>query len=559
MADNPIPFGDDGFAPVQDPSSLWAVRAKFNTWLGENGSGKIILKLHDYMEDTDFHITYKCIGHDSRYIPVLKRVTPAVTADIDSEDLLLGQTRDAYRCFVDKKVIPHRLHVDSRCYINARNAATARVYRGNPINGAEEIVSVVLDQAGLPIGTLIPLELSVIPNGENVAQYYVPTAYTNTDIKNGELLWVVLYDASGAPLSQRSLRATLASFSISNDVSVKAVTGIALEGPLMSRLVPNRMEVPLNLTLNSFNLVGVVNYNSGEPKRTNVDGGRFTLMGMNAFIPSQAGEHFRMDLRYSLAQGEVSFTGEEVSASRFITEEIDVVVVDVENQLSVKLLPYPVWINGASGYRLRWFLVNLERNTMSDVSSLVETANGSPVLDPTLYGVKQNLTVAIDLSKANGNWRAWRHIQTVGVTFLRPGNEAGDKWRIAFDPNQQPEYGIGLNIRTRFVNQNLTEVELGSGFATKEEWLKAFYYNTKPLTDPRLETQAPAPDFFTFGDGTGHNYVRLSINEHWNRRFTVDFLVAPDSTWYLHFYKQNAQDELTLSIAGAPVQQVAAW
>lgn len=556
MADTPLPTGDDGFTPVRDTSSLWITRAKKDTWLGQLASGKYILKIDDYMEDTDFHITYKCIGHDARWVPTLVRVTPKVVADLDSEDLLLGQTRDAYRVLVDKKVIPHRLQVDARCYVNARNAATARVYRGNPVNGAEEIVSLVLDQAGLPIGTLIPLEKTVIPNGENVAQYYVPTAYTNADIKNGEFLWVVLYDTSGAPLSSKALRATLASFTTGTDMSIKAVTGIALEGPLMSKLVPNRMEVPLNLTLNSMNMIGVVSYNSGEPKRANVDGTRFTLLGMNTFVPSQAGQRFPMKLRYALASGEASFTGEEISASRFVIEDIDVVVVDVENQLSVKLLPYPVWIDSASGYRLRWFLCNLDRNVMYDVSTLVETGNGSPVLDPTLYGVKQNLTVAIDLSKVNASWRAYRHVQTVGLTLLRRGDLAGDKWRIAFDPNQNPEYGTGLEIQARFINQNLTEVNLKSGFNTYEEWLKAFYYNTRPLINPRIETEPPVPAFFTFGDGTGQNFIQLSLADYWNRTFSVNFLVPDASTWYLHFYRGSMQESLTLSIAGAPVKQV---
>lgn len=559
MADTPLPIGDDGFTPVRDTSSLWITRAKKDTWLGQLASGKYILKIDDYMEDTEFHITYKCIGHDARWVPTLVRVTPKVVADMDSEDLLLGQTRDAYRVLVDKKVIPHRLQVDARCYVNARNASTARVYRGNPTNGAEEIVSLVLDQAGMPIGSLIPLEKSFIPNGENVAQYYVPTAYTNADIKNGELLWVVLYDASGAPLSSKELRATIASFTTGNDLMIKAVTGIAMEGPYMSKLVPNRMEVPLNLTLNSMNMIGAVSYNSGEPKRLPVDGTRFTLMGMNTFAPSQAGQTFEMGLRYALANGEASFVGQEISASRFVVEPIEIVVVDVENQLTVKLLPYPVWINEVSGYRLRWLLVNLERNIMADVSTLVETGNGSPVLDPTLYGVKQNLTVAIDLSKVNASWRAYRHIQTVGVTLLRRGDAAGDKWRIGFDPNQNPEYGTGLEIKTRFINQNLTEVNLKSGFNTYEEWLQAFYYNTRLLIDPRTETAPPVPAFFTFSDGTGQNFIQLSLAEYWNRTFTVNFLVPDLSTWYLHFYRGSMQENLTLTIAGAPVKQVLAF
>jgi hypothetical protein len=559
MADAPLPWGTDGFVPVMDKSSNWKPWGKHEIWLGQEANGKFIPKIKDYVEDTDFHITYKVVGHDSNWVPKLVRVTPKPIADMDSEDLLLGQTRDAFRCFIDDSVIPHRLQVDARCYVNARNAATARVYRGNPVNGAEEIISLVLDQSGLPIGTLIPLQKTVIPNGENVAQFYVPTAYTNAKIKNGEFLYVVLFDDTNAPLSSKELRAVVTSFTSSSDTSIKAVTGIALEGPLMSKLVPNRLEVPLNLTLNSMNLLGVVSYNSGEPKRLNVDGGRFDLGGFSAFVPSQAGEHFKMNLRYALAQGEVSFKGTEVGASRFITEEIDVMVVEVENQLSVKLYPYPVWINAAQGYRLRWFLLNLDRDIMYDVSTLVETGQGSPVLDPTMYNVKQNLTVALDLSKVNGNWRAWRFVQTVGITLIRAGDLEGTKWRIAFDPNQAPEYGEGVQFRSRFINQNLSEIDVKSGFTTQAAWLQGMYYNTRPLTNPRLENEALVPTHFIFTDGSGTAQVKLSIAEYWNKRFTVNFGVMQDTTWYIQFVKESANGDLILSVAGAPVKQVMAW
>lgn len=554
-----LPWGDDGFVPVMDTNQLWRPWAKKDIWLGQNAQGKFIPKVGDYVEDTDFHITYQVMSHNEIWVPVLQRITPKPIADMDSEDMLLGQTRDAFRCFVDMSVTPHRLQVDGRTYVNARNARGARVFRGNPINGVEEVISLVLDQSGMPIGTMIPLELCVIPNGQNVAQYYIPTAYTTNDIHDGEFLYVEFYDDSGVVLSSKELRAVVTSFTRSSDTSIKAVTGIALEGPLMSRLVPMRLEVPLNLTLNSINLIGVVNYNSGAAQRLNVDGGRFELMGLNAFVPSQAGEHFPLRLKYSLANGEVSFTGGQVGLNRFITEPIDVLVVDVENQLSVKLFPYPVWINAQSGYRLRWFLLNLDRNVMYDVTPLVETGTESPAFDPLLFGVKQQLTVAIDLSKANSNWRAWRHVQIVAVTLLKAGTEPGTKWRLAFDPLQTPDYGANLEIQSKFTNQNLSEIDLKSGFNTLAEWLQAFYYNTKPLTNPTLEVDPPIPTHVIFTDGNGSNAVKLLIEDYWNHRFSANFGVMQDQTWYLKFVKQGPQDDLVLSVAGATVKQVTAW
>lgn len=559
MAENPLPWGTDNVQPVRDPDSLWRHWAKDQMWLGGEGKGRYIGKVKDYMEDTDFHITYQITGFDQMYVPTLVRVSPKPIADQDSEDLLLGQTSDSFRCYVDKSVTPHRLQVDGRTYVNARNAATARVYRGNPLTGTEEIVSLMLDQSGRPVGTNIPLQLCVIPNGQNVAQYYVPTAYTTLDIKDGEFMYVVLFDDTGAFLSSKSLRAVVTSFLMSTDLSIKAVTGIALEGALMSKTVPNRLEVPLNLTLNSINLFGVVNYNSGAPSRSPVDGQRFKLLGLETFAPSQAGEHFEMKLRCQLAAGEVSFTGGTVGNSRFITAPIDVVVVDVENQLTVKLYPYLEWMGTAAGYRLRWFMLNLDRNILYDVTGLIEFGSGSNAFVPNLYGVKQQMTVIIDLSKVNGSWRSWRFVQTVSVTLMKPGDNTGTKWRIGFDPNQSPEYGEGLEIRSRVINQNLNEMDISSGFTTLEAWLQAFYYNTKPLSNPAMEEGPVYPTHVKITDGFGTNMITVNIEENWNKRITTNFNLTQDQTWYLHFLKQGPVSDLVLSIAATQVQQVAAW
>lgn len=558
----PLPWGTDGFTPIRnwDVDPLFRIWAKDQTFLGAEANGRYIPKLFDYVEDRDYNITYKVVGLTPLWVPIFERLTPKPIADMDSEDLLLGQTDDSFRCYIDKSTMPHRLQVDGRCYVNGRNAVSARVYRGNPINGLQEIVSLVLDQSGMPMGSQIPLQLCKIPNGQNVAQYYVPTAYTTTDIKDGEFMYVVLFDDTGAVLSSKGLRAVVTSFTSSTDISVRGVTGIALEGPLMSTLIPNRLEVPLNLTLNSINLMGVVNYNSGSPIRMTVDGGRFDLLGLNAFVPTQAGQHFTMRLKYNLLQDEVSFTGGAVGAERFITEPIDVVVVDVENQLTVKLYPFPVWVDAQRGYRLRWFLLNLDRNIMYDVTNVVEIGTDSAVFDPLLFGSRQQLTVALDLSKVNTGWRAWRFVQTVSITLLRAGSQigAGTLWRIGFDPNQSPEFGDNNLIQSKVVNQNLGEISVQSGHTSQANWLNAMYYNTKPLTNPQLEGQTPpAPSHFVLTDG-GQNSIKLPVTA-WNLKSQVNFVVTQGQTWYLKFVKQGPQSDLVLSVAGVPVQQVTSW
>jgi hypothetical protein len=560
----PLPWGTDGALPIKnwDADSLWRNWAKAQIYLGGDAAGRYIPKINDYVTDYDYMITYKVTALSDLWVPTLTRVTPLPIASMDSEDVLLGQTKDAFRCFIDKTVTPHRLQVDSRCYVNARNATSARVYRGNPINGVEEIISLVLDQSGLPIGTQIPLQLGVMPNGINKAQYYIPTAYTTTDVVDGDFLYAVLFDDSGAVLSSKDLRAVITSFTASTDQSIAAVTGIALEGPLVSKLVANRLEVPLNLTLNSINLYGLVNYNSGSSKQYNVDGTRFELLGMREFAPTQAGEHATFKLKYNLLGGEVSYTGGAVGPNRFIMQDIDVLVVDVENQLTVKLYPFPVWQDPINGYRLRWFMLNLDRSIVYDVTGLVELGANSPAFSPTLYGVKQNMTFAIDLSKVNGSWRAYRFVQTVGITLLKAGanfDGASTLWKVAFDPNQSPEYGDTNVVKSKFINQNLCEVNMQSGYGSLENWLDAFYTNTRPLTNPQLESDPVVPDHVIFSDGGSVNSIRLAISDYWNMKFTVNFPVLQDQTWFLTFVKQGPTSDLILGQAGVPIQQVASW
>ena len=82
MATNDLPWGDDNFVPVMGSKiyPLWHTWAKNQTWLGGNAEGRYIPKVGDYVEDTDFHITYLVLSLNEFYVPNLKRITPKVIA-----------------------------------------------------------------------------------------------------------------------------------------------------------------------------------------------------------------------------------------------------------------------------------------------------------------------------------------------------------------------------------------------------------------------------------------------------------------------------------------------
>ena len=551
----PLPRGTDGFTPIRnwDESPLWRIWGKSNTYLGGPGAGKYIPKVLDYVEDEEFNITYQVTALSDVYIPTLKRVTPKPMASLDDEDVLVGQGKDTFRVWFDDSVFPYRLQVDGRCWVNGRDARFARIYKGNPLTGPEEIISLVLDQAGLELGTLIPLELSVMANGQNLAQYYVPNAYTRHTLKNGDFCWVTLFSAEGFVLSSRELRVVESSFIRGADNTVKAITNIALESPLMSPTVPGRLEIPLNLTLNSLNLTGVISYTSGKPKSLTVDGGKFKLNGLDVYIPSKPGQHFQGFLRYQLDADEVSYIGGGINPDRFVQVPIELMTVDVDNSITATLYCYPEWVSNVSGYRLRWFLSNLDRNMLYDVTGLVSFGEASPAYVPTLYGARQDLQVYINLNQVNGQFKTWNHPQTVSITLLKAGDATGTKWTVAFDPLQNPQYGLGVSAKVKFINQNLSQVKLDSGFTELEDWLDALYRKTKPIYNPDLEEQAPDPDHFVLMyKGTE---VKYPIDQ-WDQLLEINRSFDPYSTLFVRFVKQGPVTDMVLSVAGMSIEDL---
>lgn len=558
---NPPPRGDDNEVPIKEWDSaqnlnmLWKHWGMQDIWMGSgNAAGKYIPKVLDYVEDTAARITYQVMDLDDVYKPTLERVTPRPIADLDSEDVLLSDTRDSFRVWVDKSVFPHRLQVDGRTYVNARNARFASVFRGNPYHGTAEVVSIVLDPSGQVIDTKIPLELSTLATGQNVNQYYVPTAYTKHDLKNNEMCYVEFYSAEGHFLSSKELRVIESNFVRNIDRSLRSVIGIALESPLMSKTVPGLLEVPLNLTLNSLNLTGVVNYNSGTPVRRVVDGNKFSINGMDAYIPSQPGQESPMFLKYVLAPDEVALRGGGISPDRSIQEPIIVKTVDVDPSITAMLYAYPVWVNQSTGYRLQWYMLNLDRNMLYDVTGLVELGPNSDPFRGLLYGQRQDLNFVLNLQKVNSQFRAWNHIQTVGITLFRDGNATGTKWSIAFTPNQNPVYGMNIAARTKMINQNLSNVDISNGFATQEEWLEALYYNTKPIFNPRLEgPERPIPpDHFVLMHGNSETKYPL---DRWDKVNQILGTVAPNSTLFVKFVRQGVNRDMILTVAGLTVVQ----
>jgi len=548
--------GTDGKNPIQDTSSRFAWWAYDEIYLGFEADGKWIPKVGDRVLNRETEDVFKVIELDPvTFVPRLQAVNRTPNPEpTDATDILLADNPGSYRVYLDKSVMPFALTVEQRCWINGTMARYAKIFRGSELEGNLQVISQYFDGAGNLIGNEVPLELVRVPNGQNYATYGVKTCFTTADMPDGELVTLMIYSDTGHVVSRRRLLVenTAAYRSVNDDT--KYITGITLDTPFLSESDDKMILYPMNLPVSGLNLFGVVHYNDGSKLRLPVDGTKFKISGLSAFVATIIGAEYPVVLHYTMSDGEAAFSPD---ATLFDTDGITASyrlrVEEARGSYTPKLYPYPVWIDEVNGYRLEWFLYTLERQLAQKVTEHVRFGDNTPSYNPILYGANQRLSVNINMKDVNASNKEWIFTQVVDITLQRPGSETGTNWTIGFIPGQNPPFGQNNQVKYQFVNQNLSYFDVTSDAATKEEWLDRMYYRTLPLTDPNSEALPPAPDYFILMVGNGE-YV-YSVDQ-WADQLIVNVPVQNLGTAYLKFIRRTVDTDLQLAIAGVPIHQV---
>ncbi len=308
----------------------------------------------------------------------------------------------------------------------------------------------------------------------------------------------------------------------------------------------------MNVPLIGLNLMGVVHYSDGSLLRMPVDGSKFSIFGFSPYIATIIGQPVPLILNYNLSSDEVVYGAGNVNGARFITRQYRAITVQADGAFTVKLFGYPVWVDDMHGYRLEWFLYNLERNAVFRATPYVRYNLNTAAFDPLAYGIKQNLVVTINLHDVNGAFSSYNHVQTIAISLAGAGSIRTTNWTIQFDPNQDPAFGINNSAQTTFINANLWKVRIGCGETMLADWLDRLYYRAKPLTDEAKEIQAPAPNYFAlvFND----TEVEFPISQ-WNDELTVNSIISNSSTLFVKFFKRTPDNDIQLAVTGLPVYQ----
>ncbi len=549
--------GTDGVVPVYDPNGRFQIWNLAEVYVGGLGENKYVPNVNDLVVDLTIFAWFQVIALDISTLTPRLRSVDAVNQNqqFSNADILLGvgpgTITDTFRVYLNKNVIPFTLTVDGRLHTFASAAESATIYRGTDIAGTSKIISQLYDQSNQIIGTAIPLELAQV-DGDNRTVKSIPMCYTTEDMPDGEIVTIIIHADDGHVVAKCQLLVENSAFVANANAGSKYITGISLESPFVSQSDPQTIQFPLNVPLNGLSLLGVVNYSDGSKLRMAVDGTKFSMFGFNNFISSVPGVPVPLVLSYQLSPNEVAY-GMNVTPQRTITKRYRAITTNSEGMYTPKLYGYPVWIDPLHGYRMEWYLYDLDRNLATLVTAFVHVNNNSAPFDPIGYGRKQSLGVSINLRDVNPNGLGYIHVQTIDVILRQPGTDRTSNWAIGFDPNQTIYFGEGNHAVTNIINQNLMTIDVTCGETVLANWLERLYRMVKPLTDVSREIQAPDPTYFSIGTANLPD-VAYPISQ-WDQVLQLNAIINNSDTVFIKFFQRTPDTDIQLAIAAMPVYQ----
>ena len=558
-------MSDVAIVPISDPNRGHRRWLKSEIYTGPNGTGRYVPNEEDEAWDWVTGLwRVVTVNRTTGLSQLVQYIPPNTGESVSEEDILLGvgpgYQSESYRVYLDTSVIPHVLAIDSRLRVYGTTVSAVKVFWGTDISDESKVISAMYDQGGTLLGENIPLELVQMPNNPqsgvpSAINYAVKTpmvGYTSQKLPDNEPVTVVMYDDVGNVTSIAKLLIMNTAFIRTTDASKKFITSIHLDSPFLSEGDDSLLKFAINMPVDALNARGVVTYSDGSKKIMPVDGTKFNLYGLQNFIATIVGQKIELVLSYKLSADEYVY-GASASLQKHLSIPYWATTTRLDGAYSVKLFCFPQWVDDITGFKLRWFLFNLNRSEFHEVTSLVTFGVNSLPFDPISYGPIQRVTVGINMNDLDSSYSNWRHSQTIGIALLAPGNEISNGWNIEYSPGQAELYGKGLRAISTFVNVNTWKLKIDCGLELQSTWLQKVFYNAEPLVNTQSENRAPEPNHFVLMIGTKEYTYPI---DRWNTELLVTSVPANGEPLFIRFIRRLPENDLQLGIGGMITLQV---
>lgn len=486
--------------------------------VGEKPTNVNIVNVNDTVIDTLNQTIYLVKAVSKTGVPSLVPMNFKDVGGITEEDTILGTgpglCSEGYRIYVNNKVLPHPCFIDCRVLITGSENTYIKIFKGSDISDKGTIVSGVFNSANRMVSENIPLENVVIPHYTNTNYKVAAPGHFTETLSDGEVVTVVVYNNAGHPTSQFRLLVVNTAFVRNIDASKKHITDITLVTPYLSASDRLQVEVPVGMVTQSASFMGKVTFSDGTTETYPVNGDKFALHGFDSYIASRVGDSLPIILRYILSPGEFSNIAQAVGNRTFINKEYRLKTIESDNRYNIKLFVIPTWNRPDNKWELQYWLYNLRRDTVLDVTKSVEYVSNSRAFDGREFGSAQSLRVSFNMQKLGSTYSFYNHVETFTITLIQPVTSTNVTTYYTLEYDSDSIIGTKAIAQITGTSNNYT-IDLSNGAASPSTLIQAWYRNSGPLSYPFNESQAPDP-----------THVRVVIGS-WSREIPVDSLLNP--------------------------------
>lgn len=543
--------------PVYNPNALYKEWAYDEIYfgkdkIGDGNKGRYVPNVGNKVFHPDTG-TYIVDDVSQLLIPTLRRYREPAEAGATDEDFLMGVgsrfPQPGYFIYVDASVSPPVLAVDSMAYIRLPSASYVRVFAGlNPLPNSE-VLSARYNASGEYQDDKIPV-IRLTTVDPDVEAYVADVGFAKREVVDGEPLTMTVHDAKANVIGIATMLARNSGMVRQSNTATKSITSIELVGPTVD-VSSKTVKIATNALLSSLTLMCRVTYRGGKQVDRPIDGVKIRLVSDTDYLPTSPGINQQAILLYNFDSTE-AFDGSLENTTRFYQ---DVYVIEADATMKaygMKLFSFPYWKSDSSGYGIRHFLQSIDRDIAVDVTSMVEVASTSAVWDPLLFGVKQRMTFALDISKVDARYTDYRHVQSLAFSLLQAGNIDGtDNWLVTFE-NGYADYGAGVVANLAYISSQVWTADITCAAATVEEWLEKLYYRTRPMYDSSVEGGPLEPTHFILQIGGLRYRKALSA---WNVPFTVQSGGSEGDLAVIHWVNEVNGVDLQLASSGLIIHQ----
>ncbi|BDH16623.1 MAG: hypothetical protein [Bacteriophage sp.] len=510
---------------IVDPTRRFTVWKMSEIYTGPSGTGSFVPNVDDVVWDWDNGV-YRVISVDTynTNLSYMQRVNiSSLGGGVSDTDTSIvtgpGTNSTAFRVYVDTSTTPHTLAIDSRVIWNGADNAYVKVFYGTDTSATGRIISAIVDSKGTITSTNIPLQLVISPSGVNIAQKTATIASCSETVTDGDVVTVVTYTTAGTVTSRDKFIVSNTNYIASIDQSTKYVTNIELISPFISSTDNRLIECPINMVTQSLNFSAKVSYSDGTSTTSAIDGNKWNIAGLSSYIATQIGQYIDIVLVYTLSATEYAMDATAALPDRKVTRAYRLKTVDIDTYYSVKMFAVPKWNMETSKYDLFWYLYNLERSDIIDVTNFMEYATTSPQWAGDRYGSTQNLTVAFNMQNLGPSYSYYRLVQNIAITLLKPStNIAADSYyNIAYSNTTNYGGGVKAFFTADEANVGMIKINVSCNQTDTLSWLTKIYRNLEPLFYSMNESEAPTPTHALVIIGTG--------DSAWQREIMIDDVI----------------------------------